>query len=116
MKRKQLFADESVATLPMLSMATPTRGRGRGRGSRGGGRNRGSSSADRAASAGGGGTGSTTPTTQPRAPRMSRGASAVAKAIAMSRPRCVGGLKHQPDPERLKGLFSPVSVTLRFTD
>ncbi|XP_016949471.1 supporter of activation of yellow protein isoform X2 [Drosophila biarmipes] len=99
--------DESVATLPMLSIATPTRGRGRGRGSRGGGRSRGSSSADRAASAGGGGTGSTTPTTQPRAPRMSRGASAVAKAIAMSRPRCVGGLKHQPDPERLKGLFSP---------
>ncbi|KAH8354819.1 hypothetical protein KR084_009129 [Drosophila pseudotakahashii] len=97
--------DESVATLPMLSMATPTpRGRGRGRGSRGG-RNRGSSSADRASSAGG--IAGTTPTTQPRAPRMSRGASAVAKAIAMSRPRCVGGLKHQPDPERLKGLFSP---------
>lgn len=62
---------------------------------------------DRAVSAGG--TASTTPATQPRAPRMSRGASAVAKAIAMSRPRCVGGLKHQPDPERLKGLFSPVS-------
>ncbi|XP_016976773.1 supporter of activation of yellow protein [Drosophila rhopaloa] len=99
--------DESVTTLPILSMATPTRGRGRGRGSRGGaGRNsnRGSSSADRGAS---GGTASTTPTTQPRAPRMSRGASAVAKAIAMSRPRCVGGLKHTPDPERLKGLFSP---------
>lgn len=40
---------------------------------------------------------------------MGRGASAVAKAIALSRPRCVGGLKHQPDPERLKDLFSPVS-------
>ncbi|XP_033171100.1 supporter of activation of yellow protein [Drosophila mauritiana] len=90
--------------LPMLSIVTPTRGRGRGRRSRGG-RGRGSSSGDRAASAGG--TASTTPATQPRAPRMSRGASAVAKAIAMSRPRCVGGLKHQPDPERLKGLFSP---------
>ncbi|XP_039496863.1 supporter of activation of yellow protein [Drosophila santomea] len=91
-------------TLPMLSIVTPTRGRGRGRGSRGG-RGRGNSSVDRAASAGG--TASTTPATQPRAPRMSRGASAVAKAIAMNRPRCVGGLKHQPDPERLKGLFSP---------
>ncbi|XP_016995199.2 supporter of activation of yellow protein [Drosophila takahashii] len=98
--------DESVATLPMLSMATPTpRGRGRGRGSRGGRSRGGSSSADRASSAGG--IAATTPNTQPRAPRMSRGASAVAKAIAMSRPRCVGGLKHQPDPERLKGLFSP---------
>ncbi|XP_017066926.1 supporter of activation of yellow protein isoform X2 [Drosophila eugracilis] len=96
--------DESVTTLPILSIVTPTRGRGRGRGSRGGGRSRGSSSIDRSASAGG--IASTTPT-QPRAPRMSRGASAVAKAIAMNRPRCVGGLKHQPDPERLKGLFSP---------
>ncbi|XP_017055408.2 LOW QUALITY PROTEIN: supporter of activation of yellow protein [Drosophila ficusphila] len=96
--------DESAAASPMLSMVTPTRGRGRGRGSRGG-RSRGSSSADRSGSAGG--ISSTTPNAQPRAPRMSRGASAVAKAIAMSRPRCVGGLKHTPDPERLKGLFSP---------
>ncbi|XP_017034701.1 supporter of activation of yellow protein isoform X1 [Drosophila kikkawai] len=96
--------DESASTTTMLSMTTPpTRGRGRGRG-RGGSRgNRGSSSADRSASSGG----VASATTQPRAPRMSRGASAVAKAIAMSRPRCVGGLKHTPDPERLKGLFSP---------
>ncbi|KAH8235634.1 hypothetical protein KR032_004523 [Drosophila birchii] len=98
--------DESASTTTtMLSMATPpTRGRGRGRGRGGSRSNRGSSSADRSASTGGN---SGSATTQPRAPRMSRGASAVAKAIAMSRPRCVGGLKHTPDPERLKGLFSP---------
>ncbi|EDW66393.2 uncharacterized protein Dvir_GJ15575 [Drosophila virilis] len=76
---------------------TPTRGRGRGRGSRGGAGGSSSSS----------GRNSTNNAAQPRVPRMSRGASAVAKAIAQSRPRCVGGLKHQPDPERLKGFFSP---------
>ncbi|XP_020803477.1 supporter of activation of yellow protein isoform X1 [Drosophila serrata] len=98
--------DESASTTTMLSMTTPpARGRGRGRGRGGSRSNRGSSSADRSASTGGGNSNSAT--TQPRAPRMSRGASAVAKAIAMSRPRCVGGLKHTPDPERLKGLFSP---------
>ncbi|KAH8287247.1 hypothetical protein KR054_004724 [Drosophila jambulina] len=98
--------DESASTTTMLSMTTPpTRGRGRGRGRGGSRSNRGSSSADRSTSTGGGNGASAT--TQPRAPRMSRGASAVAKAIAMSRPRCVGGLKHTPDPERLKGLFSP---------
>ncbi|XP_017109792.2 supporter of activation of yellow protein [Drosophila bipectinata] len=99
--------DESVSTMPVLSTPTPTRGRGRGRGSRGGSRgsNNGSSSSNRGGGSGGAGLSSTN--SQPRAPRMSRGASAVAKAIAMSRPRCVGGLKHTPDPERLKGLFSP---------
>ncbi|XP_030568706.1 supporter of activation of yellow protein [Drosophila novamexicana] len=76
---------------------TPTRGRGRGRGSRGGAGGSSTSS----------GRNSTNNAAQPRVPRMSRGASAVAKAIAQSRPRCVGGLKHQPDPERLKGFFSP---------
>ncbi|EDV44540.2 uncharacterized protein Dana_GF20276, isoform A [Drosophila ananassae] len=99
--------DESLSTMPVLSTPTPTRGRGRGRGSRGGSRgsNNGSSSSNRGGGSGGAGLSSTN--SQPRAPRMSRGASAVAKAIAMSRPRCVGGLKHTPDPERLKGLFSP---------
>ncbi|KAH8318439.1 hypothetical protein KR074_010303 [Drosophila pseudoananassae] len=99
--------DESVSTMQVLSTPTPTRGRGRGRGSRGGSRgsNNGSSSSNRGGGSGGAGLSSTN--SQPRAPRMSRGASAVAKAIAMSRPRCVGGLKHTPDPERLKGLFSP---------
>lgn len=86
--------------------ATPTRGRGRGRGSRGGGA-RSNSGAGRNNNSAGGGANSAQ---QVRAPRMGRGASAVAKAIALSRPRCVGGLKHQPDPERLKDLFSPVSV------
>lgn len=87
--------------------ATPTRGRGRGRGSRGGGGARSSSGAARNNNSAAGGANSAQ---QVRAPRMGRGASAVAKAIALSRPRCVGGLKHQPDPERLKDLFSPVSV------
>lgn len=64
---------------------TPGRGRGRGRGSRGG-RGRGY-----------------------KAHRLGRNASAVSKAIAMSRPRCVGALKHTPDPDRIKGLYSPVS-------
>lgn len=86
--------------------ATPTRGRGRGRGSRGGGV-RNNSGAGRNNNSAAGGANSAQ---QVRAPRMGRGASAVAKAIALSRPRCVGGLKHQPDPERLKDLFSPVSV------
>lgn len=79
-----MFTEDSASS---SSTTTPGRGRGRGRGrSRGSGGTRG-----------------------PRAHRLGRGASAVAKAIAMSRPRCVGGLKHTPDPERLKGLFSPVS-------
>lgn len=30
------------------------------------------------------------------------------KSIAMNRPRCIGALKHTPDPERIKELFSPV--------
>ncbi|KAH8298594.1 hypothetical protein KR018_003670 [Drosophila ironensis] len=97
--------DESASAVPVLTATpTPTRGRGRGRGSRGG---RGSASANRASGGGGTGGSGTSTNSQPRAPRMSRGASAVAKAIAMSRPRCVGGLKHTPDPQRLKGLFSP---------
>ncbi|XP_059222328.1 supporter of activation of yellow protein-like [Stomoxys calcitrans] len=29
------------------------------------------------------------------------------KSIAMNRPRCIGALKHTPDPERIKELFSP---------
>lgn len=41
--------------------------------------------------------------------RTGRGASATAKTIALNRPRCMGALKHTPDPQRLKGLFSPVS-------
>ncbi|XP_004531131.1 supporter of activation of yellow protein [Ceratitis capitata] len=70
------------------SLSTPVSGRGRGGRGRGRGSGRGS----------GRGT---------RAHRLGRGASAVAKQIALSRPRCVGGLKHTPDPERMKGLFSP---------
>jgi len=49
-----------------------------------------------------------------RAHRLGRGSSAVAKAIAQSRPRCVGVLKHTPDPDRLKGLFTAVSRQLLF--
>ena len=64
------------------------RGRGRGRGARG-------------ASVSSRGT--------PKAHRLGRGASAVAKAIAQSRPRCRGVLNHTPDPERVKNLFNPVS-------
>ncbi|XP_030381027.1 supporter of activation of yellow protein [Scaptodrosophila lebanonensis] len=85
--------DESTISVGPGLFGTPVRGRGRGRGSRGGGMRSSSSRGLNPAI--------------PRAPRMSPGASAVAKAIAMSRPRCVGGLKHTPDPERLKGLFSP---------
>lgn len=44
-----------------------------------------------------------------RSHHLSRGASSTAKNIAMNRPRCVGALKHTPDPERIKGLYSPVS-------
>ncbi|XP_036345618.1 supporter of activation of yellow protein-like, partial [Rhagoletis pomonella] len=68
-------------------MGTPV---GRGRGGRGRGRGSVRSSARGS-----------------RAHRLGRGASAVAKQIALSRPRCVGGLKHTPDPDRMKGLFSP---------
>lgn len=97
----------SPAPTAAAAPATPTRGRGRGRGSRGGGA-RNSSGSGRNSSGGAAGGGASSGQ-QVRAPRMGRGASAVAKAIALSRPRCVGGLKHQPDPERLKDLFSPVS-------
>lgn len=41
--------------------------------------------------------------------RGSRGGNTMVKAIALNRPRCVGALKHTPDPERLKGFFSPVN-------
>lgn len=100
-------APTAAAAAAAAAPATPTRGRGRGRGSRGGGA-RNSSGAGRNSSSGAAGGGANSGQ-QVRAPRMGRGASAVAKAIALSRPRCVGGLKHQPDPERLKDLFSPVS-------
>ncbi|XP_067635687.1 supporter of activation of yellow protein [Eurosta solidaginis] len=74
-----MSGDESTTS----SMSTPV-GRGRGGRGRGRGRARGS-----------------------RAHSLGRGAGNVAKQIALTRPRCVGGLKHTPDPERMKGLFSP---------
>ncbi|KAI8115406.1 Supporter of activation of yellow protein [Lucilia cuprina] len=73
--------DDSASSSSITT--TPGRGRGRGRASRGG-RGRGY-----------------------KAHRLGRNASAVSKAIAMNRPRCVGALKHTPDPERIKGLYSP---------
>ncbi|XP_037820221.1 supporter of activation of yellow protein isoform X2 [Lucilia sericata] len=73
--------DDSASSSSMST--TPGRGRGRGRASRGG-RGRGY-----------------------KAHRLGRNASAVSKAIAMNRPRCVGALKHTPDPDRIKGLYSP---------
>lgn len=79
------FTDDSASS----SSNTPGgRGRGRGRASRGG---RGRAY---------------------KAHRLGRNASAVSKAIAMNRPRCVGALKHTPDPDRIKGLYSPVSIKL----
>ncbi|XP_065366411.1 supporter of activation of yellow protein [Calliphora vicina] len=73
--------DDSASSSSMST--TPGRGRGRGRASRGG-RGRGY-----------------------KAHRLGRNASAVSKTIAMNRPRCVGALKHTPDPDRIKGLYSP---------
>ncbi|XP_073831254.1 PHD finger protein enhancer of yellow 3 [Musca autumnalis] len=67
------------------SSTTLSRGRGRMRGGRGG----------------------RTPGRGNRLHNAGRGAAATAKAIAVNRPRCVGALKHTPDPERLKGLYSP---------
>ena len=85
------FLEDSASSLSFPSTPGRGRGRGRGRGSRGG-------STPGSSTRGG-----------PRAPRLSRGASAVAKAIALNRPKGVGGLKHTPDPSRLKGLITPVS-------
>ncbi|XP_061386007.1 supporter of activation of yellow protein [Musca vetustissima] len=67
------------------SSTTLNRGRGRIRGVRGG----------------------RTPGRGNRTHNMGRGATPTSKSIALSRPRCVGALKHTPDPERIKGLYSP---------
>ncbi|XP_058979847.1 supporter of activation of yellow protein [Musca domestica] len=67
------------------SSTTLCRGRGRLRGVRGG----------------------RTPGRGNRPHNLGRGSTGTAKSIAMNRPRCVGALKHTPDPERIKGLYSP---------
>lgn len=38
-----------------------------------------------------------------------RGGSRANKTKALNRPRYAGALKHTPDPERIKSLYSPVS-------